>query len=85
MQRMHYQENAWNEHSLFAFFVRNEFTPTGMRVLDELYGLRQVASQDACKDSKTKSIPCISLNVDLAKLEIKQNIVPFSLIFKAKP
>lgn len=47
MQRMHYQENAWNEHSLFAFFVRNEFTPTGMRGLDELYGLRQVASQDA--------------------------------------
>lgn len=47
MQRMHYQENAWNEHSLFAFFVRNEFAPTGMRVLDELYGLRPVASQDA--------------------------------------
>lgn len=53
MQRMHYQENAWNEHSLFAFFVRNEFAPTGMRVLDELYGLRPVASQDACKESKS--------------------------------
>lgn len=75
MQRMHYQENAWNEHSLFAFFVRNEFTLTGMRVLDEMYGLRQEA----------KSLPYISLNRDLAKLEIKQNTVPFSLIFKAKP
>ena len=53
MQRMHYQENAWNEHSLFAFFVRNKFAPTGMRVLDELYGLLPVASQDACKDSKS--------------------------------
>lgn len=57
MQRMHYQENAWNEHSLFAFFVRNEFTLTGMRVLDEMYGLRQEA----------KSPPYISLNADLAK------------------
>lgn len=57
MQRMHYQENAWNEHSLFAFFVRNEFRPTGMRVLDELYGLRPVASQDACKDSKSQKAP----------------------------
>lgn len=27
----------------------------------------------------------ISLNGDLAKLEIKQNTVPFSLIFKANP
>ena len=72
---MHYQENAWNEHSLFAFFVRNEFAPTGMRVLDELYGLRQEA----------KRLPYISLNGDLAKLEIKQNAVPFSLIFKANP
>lgn len=72
MQRMHYQENAWNEHSLFAFFVRNEFTLTGMRVLDELYGLRQEA----------KSPPYISLNGDLAKLRIERKIVPFSLFLK---
>lgn len=37
------------------------------------------------KIPKAKRLPYISLNVDLAKLEIKQNIVPFSLIFKAKP
>lgn len=72
MQRMHYQENAWNEHSLFAFFVRNEFAPTGMRVLDELYGLRQEA----------KRLPYISLNGDLAKLRIERKIVPFSLFLK---
>lgn len=72
MQRMHYQENAWIEHSLFAFFVRNEFTLTGMRVLDELYGLRQEA----------KSPPYISLNGDLAKLRIEREIVPFSLFLK---
>ncbi len=58
MQRLHYQENAWNEHSLFAFFV---------------------------KIPKAKRLPYISLNGDLAKLEIKQNTVPFSLIFKANP
>lgn len=67
MQRMHYQENAWNEHSLFAFFVRNEFTLTGMRVLDELYGLRQEA----------KSPPYISLNGDLAKLKSNKIQSPF--------
>lgn len=38
--------------------------------------------QTAVKIPKAKSIPCISLNVDLAKLEIKQNIVPFSLFLK---
>lgn len=37
------------------------------------------------KIPKAKSLPYISLNGDLAKLEIKQNTVPFSLIFKAKP
>jgi hypothetical protein len=67
MQRMHYQENAWNEHSLFAFFVRNEFTLTGMRVLDEMYGLRQEA----------KSPPYISLNGDLAKLKSNKIQSPF--------
>lgn len=67
MQRMHYQENAWNEHSLFAFFVRNEFTLTGMRVLDELYGLRLEA----------KSPPYISLNGDLAKLKSNKIQSPF--------
>lgn len=67
MQRMHYQENAWNEHSLFAFFVRNEFTLTGMRVLDELYGLRQEA----------KGPPYISLNGDLAKLKSNKIQSPF--------
>lgn len=72
MQRMHNQENAWNEHSLFAFFVRNEFTLTGMRVLDEMYGLRQEA----------KSPPYISLNGDLAKFRIEREIVPFSLFLK---
>lgn len=64
---MHYQENAWNEHSLFAFFVRNEFTLTGMRVLDEMYGLRQEA----------KSPPYISLNGDLAKLKSNKIQSPF--------
>lgn len=67
MQRMHYQENAWNEHSLFAFFVRNEFTLTGMRVLDEMYGLQQEA----------KSPPYISLNGDLAKLKSNKIQSPF--------
>lgn len=67
MQRMQYQENAWNEHSLFAFFVRNEFTLTGMRVLDEMYGLRQEA----------KSPPYISLNGDLAKLKSNKIQSPF--------
>jgi len=37
------------------------------------------------KIPKAKSLLYISLNGDLAKLEIKQNTVPFSLIFKAKP
>ena len=37
------------------------------------------------KIPKAKRLPYISLNGDLAKLEIKQNTVPFSLIFKAKP
>lgn len=71
MQRMHYQENAWNEHSLFAFFVRNEFAPTGMRVLDELYGLRQEAKpQVDCRCAKTWYN-----NIRTKRKEIPQNAV----------
>lgn len=85
MQRMHYQENAWNEHSLFAFLQEMNLHQQVCEFWMNCMACGKLHRTMPVKIPKAKSIPCISLNVDLAKLEIKQNIVSFSLIFKAKP
>lgn len=85
MQRMHYQENAWNEHSLFAFLQEMNLHQQVCEFWMNCMACGKLHRRMPVKIPKAKSIPYISLNVDLAKLEIKQNIVPFSLIFKAKP
>ena len=43
---------------------------------------RQVAEPNVGMDCKTKSLPYISLNADLAKMRIERKIVPFSLFLK---
>ena len=43
---------------------------------------RQVANRMSVRIAKTKNLPYISLNDDLAKLRIERKIVPFSLFLK---
>ena len=85
MQRKHYQENAWNEHSLFAFLQEMNLRQQVCEFWMNCMACGKLHHRIPVKIPKTKSLPCISLNGDLAKLEIKQNTIPFSLIFKAKP
>lgn len=85
MQRMHYQENAWNEHSLFTILQEMNLHQQVCEFWMNSMACGKLHRRIPVKIPKAKSLPYISLNRDLAKLEIKQNTVPFSLIFKAKP
>lgn len=77
MQRMHYQENAWNEHSLFAFLQEMNLHQQVCEFWMNCMACGKLHRRIPVKIPKTKSLPYISLNGDLAKLKSNKIQSPF--------